>query len=130
MKLPIDRIVDRALVHKLVPRPKPQTFCLNHPIDAAELRMRMRLGEPRERVILSLRRFMVQRLAEHLEANCKTFQFDFDRLMRDEVLRMEVTIDDRGTYEGMVDGAERAGHRAGIKDAIEAMPYGLNEVYE
>lgn len=92
--------------------------------------MMERGGMTKEQIVARIKRWLVGELAEHLADKCKVFEFDYNRLMRDPVVHIEITIDDRGTYEGMVDGAERAGRRQGIKEAIDAMPYGLNEVYE
>lgn len=126
----LNTLASQPLVRKLTPRPEPQTFLIEEPIDPSEWRWAIRNGATEQELLRRLHRHMTLKLADHLAEKCKAFEFDFNRLMRERIVSIEITIDDRGTYEGLVDSAERAGRRQGIKEATDAMPYGLNDLYE
>lgn len=111
-------------------RRAPEVFRISEPIDADEWRWLLRKGYTSVDLIRLLRAKMIDRLAKHLADNCRAFQLDYETIMRDQVLHIEVSIDDLGAYKHLAVDAERAGRRAGIEEAIKAMPYGLNEVYE
>lgn len=123
----LDRIKHEPLKRKITPRPKPQTFRIDEAVDVEEMRFMARHGVSEHEIMRRFKRSMVRRLAEHLSEHCKLFEFDFNRLMRERRVSIEITLDDRGTYERLVDNAERAGRIEGIMEAIEAMPYGLDQ---
>jgi hypothetical protein len=70
---------------------------------------------------------MARQLADFILENCCPIDVK-DAMRRDDVVRIELTLDDRGAYERMLPEARRDGIREGTKAGAAAMaaliPYG------
>ena len=112
---------------KIQSPPKPQTVCIQKIIDPFELECR------KDHYQDMIRNYMARELADHIVHKCSIFEVpSYLEIMRGKAVRMELTINDRGAYEGMLPYARDEGRREGQKKAIDSLPYGLNpqEIWE
>lgn len=112
--------------------PRPETFCIQRTFDAYELEQARRIGVS---VLDQAKRWAAHELANHIADHCKWFDPGsawFDN--RSKTFRIELTINDRGSYEHMIPRAKEEGRRLGREQTKKSLPYGLadacSEFYE
>ena len=110
--------------------PEPSVFRWERALEWPEIDQ---LRRNPQAVMAALRREMAGALVKHLTENTTLLDVpDYSR--RDPVFAIELTFNDRGTYERAIPQAERRGHDEGWKAAErlaeQRKPYGLDEVYE
>ena len=114
-------------------RPKTEVFSYEHRLDPYELEATRHRNDFK----VWLKRRMANELAEHIIDKCQLFRMpDMRDLERGIPIRMELTINDRGTFENaryaIEDAAKRQGVKTGIESVKKSMPYGfeLDQYYE
>ena len=114
-------------------RPKTEVFVYQHVLDPFEVECLRHRPE----FVESLKRMMAHKLADHILETCQVFEIpEFRALERGVPIRMELTINDRGTFENaryaIEDAAKRQGVKTGIESVKKSMPYGfeLDQYYE
>ena len=107
-----------------VPKPKiSETFVYQHVLDPYELELLRR--DPSFAEVL--KRNMARALAEHIFKQCQVFEVpSHGDLMRGRPLRMEMTINDRGTYERWMPIERDQARREERKRVMDSLPYGMN----
>src|SRR5688500_3305762 len=97
----------KLMIAGLARKPKSETFCFYRPLDQWDMhRITDRGGDAFRRAI---KREMAQSLADHIIEKC-TLIVEPERLKPGAVFSIEVTIDDRGTYENWLPVERRQGH--------------------
>lgn len=109
-------------------RAEPKVFVYQRVLDRDELK-HLRRGAEVD-YIQYIKREMAHKLADHIFKECQVFQIPGMReLMAGYPIRMELTINDRGTYENLIPHAERVARSKGIKAGATAVmrtiPYGF-----
>ena len=107
-------------------RAEPKVFCYRHVLDPLEMRM----VQDGARYIEQLKRRAAHALADHIFTECQFFQIpEMRELMQGYPIQMELTINDRGSYEHIVPMAKHEGRKEGIragKDEVKrTIPYGF-----
>lgn len=111
-------------------QPEPSVFRWERALDMFEVDQLHR--EP-QAFMTEIRRQAARALVNHLTENTVLFDVpDYSR--REPVFAIELTFNDRGTYEREIPRAESRGREDGWKAAErlaeQRKPYGLDEVYE
>lgn len=121
------------VVYQEPKRPKTEVFVYQHVLDPFEVE-RLR---HRPEFVESLKRMMAHKLADRILETCQVFEIpEFRALERGVPIRMELTINDRGTYENWIprerDAAKREGFRVAVEEVRKSTPYGfeLDQYYE
>lgn len=108
-------------------KPKPLSFAVRKVAEDFELRM-ARTPLDRQRIFDRLKNQAAHELARLIFENCKFFDVS-DVMSNDMKLQLELTINDRGTYENWLPITEQQGKAEGRKQAViemvESLPYGL-----
>jgi len=109
-------------------RAEPKVFTYQKVLDRNELQHLSRRGEVD--FIRYIKQGMARALADHIFKECQVFQIpEMRELMSGYPIRMELTINDRGTYENLIPQAERVARSNGIKAGATAVmrtiPYGF-----
>jgi hypothetical protein len=102
-------------------RPAPQVVCVQDVVDRSMLDMQR--YDP-ALVAAELRRRMVRKLADYLLENCTPFEVP-QHLQLGQVFRIEMTLNDWGTYDRALPAARQEGRRQGREAAIAELPYGV-----
>ena len=125
MARPIKDMVAQ-MIYEVPKRPKSQVFTYRHVLDEFELR------EIRHRpnYVSHLKRRMANELADHIVKECQLFQmFDMADLYRGVPIQMELTINDRGSYENFLPIVKHEARKEGVRvgsDAVKrTIPYGF-----
>jgi hypothetical protein len=108
-------------------RPKPIEFAIQEPLDPMDL---MVARENPAAFVSRMKNFMAAKLARMIVENCQIFEVpDFARLSREPCLRLQFTINDRGSYTNWLpyerEEGQKEGFELGYKRAIDNVPYGL-----
>jgi hypothetical protein len=105
----------------------PMPVCVERVIEWQERRLCRDAPEALELLARHIKRDMARQLADFILENCCPIDVK-DAMRRDDVVRIELTLDDRGAYERMLPEARRDGIREGTKAGAAAMaaliPYG------
>lgn len=109
-------------------RAEPKVFVYQRVLDRNELR-HLKTGSEVD-YIQYIKREMAHKLADHIFKECQVFQIpEVQELMQGYPIRMELTINDRGTYENLIPQAERVARSAGVKagkdEVKRTIPYGF-----
>jgi hypothetical protein len=108
-------------------RPKPESFSFVHVLTPMEMDRLLHDPEfPRY-----LKSCIAAELAKFIFKKSQAFQLPpMDDLMRGLPIRIQVDINDRGSYENWIprerEEAESQGRKEGRKRAIESLPFGTN----
>ena len=101
--------------------PKPMTLCVERVISKWDiLAFEGNLHILRERIKSDLS----HDLANNIIDKCQLIEFP-EVFKEGAVVRLELSINDRGRYENWLPIARDEGKKEGIKQAIENLPYGL-----
>ncbi len=109
-------------------RAEPKLFVYQRVLDKHELR-HLRPGGEID-YIQYIKRDMADKLADHIFRECQMFQIPgVPELVQGYPIRMELTINDRGTYENLIPHAERVARSVGVKagkdEVKRTIPYGF-----
>ena len=109
-------------------RAEPKVFVYQRVLDRNELEY-LRRGLEVD-YVKYIKRDMARALADHIFKECQVFQIPgMQELMQGYPIRMELTINDRGTYENLIPQAERVARSVGIKagkdEVKRTIPYGF-----
>jgi len=109
-------------------RAEPKVLVYERVLDRHELQHLKRGAEVE--YIRYIKQEMAHKLADHILKECQVFQIPgMQELMRGYPIRMELTINDRGTYENLIPQAERVARSVGVKagkdEVKRTIPYGF-----
>ena len=114
-------------------RPEPKIVAIQKVVDLQELHMLKDRGA--EYFNKYLKRSMAHELGSYILENCDVIVLP-DYMAAGQVVKMEMTINDRASYENWIPLAKQEGECAGIKHGIKVImdriPYGfeLDQYYE
>lgn len=117
------KLTNQRIVHEPPKRAISETFVYQHVLDPYELELLRREPEFAE----VLKRNMARALADHIFKQCQLFEMpDYSDLQMGRPLRMELTINDRGTYEHWIPVERDRARREERTRVLESLPYGVN----
>lgn len=130
------RLIKDVMEEVFCESPKPpvtETFTYQHLVDDLEIReLRRNPG-----YVESIKRQMTHALVDFIIKKCQLFQMPkMHDLERGIPIRMELTINDRGTYENALPRAREKAFREGVKsgadEVIKSLPHGFepDQYYE
>ncbi|WP_316875460.1 hypothetical protein [Ralstonia edaphi] len=115
-------------------RPKPIEIAIQEPLDYFDL---LRARESRASFVAWAKGMMAAKLAKMIVEECQLFEVpDFATLNRDPNLRLQFTINDKGSYTNWLpqerEEGKQEGFKSGYRRAIEKVPYGMepDQYYE
>lgn len=119
----ISRRTKLSETYEVARPPAPVTMAKAFQIDRDELAFHRRSGTL-DGYVKRVKHLIAMKLAEEIVKNTQILS-DEDILSGNETVMVEVTFNDRGTYENWLPCERRAGRREGFKQATEALPYGM-----
>lgn len=109
-----------ATVNPPARRPEPLRVCIEREIDRHDWKLMERL-EPGA-YAKHMKASMVAELAEHI---AKSTLFALPNLLGEDRVRIELTINDAGAYQGWLPQERREGQREGAERERQRAPYGV-----
>lgn len=114
---------DMDVFYKPPARPEPINLVLRHVIDWRVFEMWRR--QDLEGITREVQNYMVSKLTAALMERLQPFIVE-SASSEGMCYQMEVMLSDRGTYERWLPVENEAGRREGYKQAVEALPYGMD----
>lgn len=105
-------------------RPEPMTIAFDYKVDPLKREMHQRAGML-DAFVRNVKYEACLELAEKILERIQFFS-EQDILYGTETLRLELTINDRGSYQNWLPKERAFGVRAGAEATIKALPYGMN----
>lgn len=117
MAIPYDK-----LVFERPQRPAPIPIEVERPLD----RFEVMIGREHPQLLQQrLKADMAREVARHIIDHCQVFQMP-DLMAKDPVIRMSFVLHDEGGLRNWLPRERGEGRVEGRKQAIEALPYGLD----
>lgn len=108
-------------------RPEPQTLAVRILLDRQMVAHYQKEPDVVRKLVI---RDMANQLAAHIAEKCLPFNvkaFIENTLYGDRALEMELTINDRGSYEHWLPEERRQGRKEGAASEKASAPYGIEE---